>query len=167
MIIDLSKAFKTVDHQISLKRPEYYGIAGNNLRWFGNYLKEWKRFISFEHNSTKKVTETCGVPPGSILGPLMFLLYVDDLHHASKLLNLIMFTDNSNLLFSHRHRLVSCTVTLLSLFLLTLFWGYIMRICDCGQSWNKVIWIVVFILIDYIWIGFVSIQIRSLLLMEI
>ena len=56
MFVDLSKAFDTVDHQILLKKLEYYGIAGNNLRWFENYLKDRQQFISFENNSTKKVT---------------------------------------------------------------------------------------------------------------
>ena len=77
VFVDLSKAFDTVDHQILLKKLEYYGIAGNNLRWFENYLKDRQQFVSFEHNSTKKVTETCGVPQGSILGPVFLILYVN------------------------------------------------------------------------------------------
>ena len=77
MFVDLSKAFDTVDHQILFKKLEYYGIAGNNLRWFENYLKDRQQFVSFEHNSTKKVTETCGVPQGSILGPVFLILYVN------------------------------------------------------------------------------------------
>ena len=52
VFVDLSKAFDTVDHQILFKKLEYYGIAGNNLRWFENYLKDQQQFISFENNST-------------------------------------------------------------------------------------------------------------------
>ena len=100
VFVDLSKAFDTVDHQILLKKLEYYGIAGNNLRWFENYLKDQKQFISFEHNSTTKAI-TCGVPQGSTLGPLLFVLYVNDLHHASKVLNPTTFADDTNLFFSH------------------------------------------------------------------
>ena len=101
VFVDLSKAFDTADHQILLKKLEYYGIAGNNLRWFENYLKDRQQFISFEHNSSKKATITCGIPQVSILGPLLFLLYVNDLHHASKILNPVMFADDTNLFFSH------------------------------------------------------------------
>ena len=101
MFVDLSKAFDTVDHQILLKKIEYYGIAGNNLRWFESYLKDQKQFVSFENNSTKKATVTFGVPQGSLLEPLLFLLYVNDLHHASKVLNPITFADDTNLFFSH------------------------------------------------------------------
>ena len=88
MFVDLSKAFDTADHQILLKRLEQYGIAGDHLRWFENYLKDRQQFVSFEYNSTKKVTVTCGVPQGSIL-------------HTSKVLNPIIFTDDTNLFPSH------------------------------------------------------------------
>ena len=63
-------------------------------------MKDRRQCISFENNSTKKVTKTCGVPQGS-LGPLLFQLYVNDLHHASKVLNPIMFADDTNLFFPH------------------------------------------------------------------
>ena len=101
MFVDLSKAFDTVDHKILLKKLEYYSIIGNYLRWFENYLRDRQQSISFKHNSTKKATVTWGVPQGSALGPLLFLLYVNDLHHTSKILNPIMFADDTNLFFSH------------------------------------------------------------------
>ena len=101
IFVDLSKAFDTVEHQILLKKLEYYGIAGNSLKWFENYLIDRQQFVSFEHNSTKKVTVTCGVPQGSILGLLLFLFYVNDLHHSLKTLNPIMFADDTNLFCSH------------------------------------------------------------------
>ena len=101
VFVDLSKAFDTADHQILLKNLEYCIIAGNNLGWLENYLKDGKQFISFEHDSTTKAAVTCGVPQESILGPLLFLLYVNDLHHASEVLNPIMFADDTNIFFSH------------------------------------------------------------------
>ena len=100
MLVHLTKAFSTVDHQILLKKLKYYGILGTNLRRFENYLKNRKQFISLEHDSTKNATVICGFPQGSILGPSLFLLYVNDLHHASKVLNPIMFADDTNH-FSH------------------------------------------------------------------
>ena len=66
-------------------------------------MKDRKQFISFEHNSTKEVTVTCGIPKGSILGPLLFLLYVNYLHHALKILNPIVFANNTNLAFLHSY----------------------------------------------------------------
>ena len=99
VFVDSSKVFDTVDHQIFLRKLEYYGIAGNYLRWFENYLTGRKQFISFEHNSTKKATVPCGVPQGSILGPLLFLLYVNDLQSCSRA------TKTSS---SHTVTLISC-----------------------------------------------------------
>ena len=101
VFVDLCKAFDTADHQILLKKLEYYGIAGNNLRWFANYLKDRKQTTSFEHNSTKKATVTCSVPQRSILGPSLFLLYVNYLHQASKVLNPIVLVGNANHFFSY------------------------------------------------------------------
>ena len=101
MFADLSKAFDTVDHQIFLEKLQYYGIALNNLKWFENYLKIWKQFISSEHNSVNKASVTCGVSQGSILRALLLLLHVNDLHHTSKVLNPIMFPGKVSLFFSH------------------------------------------------------------------
>ena len=101
MLLVCQLIYPKLDHQILLKKLEYYGIAGNNRGWFENYLKDRQQFVSFQHNSTKKVTITCGVPQGSILAPLLFLFYVNGLHHASKVLNPIMFVEDTNLFFSH------------------------------------------------------------------
>ena len=91
------------------QKVENYGITGNSLRWFENYLKDRKQFISFEHNSTKEATVTCGVLQGFIPGPLLFLLYVNDLHQASKVLNPIMSADDTNLFIS-QVALTSCLI---------------------------------------------------------
>ena len=101
VFVDLCKAFEQLTNKFYLKKLEYSGIARNNWRWFENYLKDWKQLIRFEHNSTKKATVTCGVPQGSILRPLLFLLYENILHHASKVLKSIMFANDTDLFFSH------------------------------------------------------------------
>ena len=103
VFIDLSKAFDTVDHSILLKKLELYGVTDRNHTWFKNYLSNRKQFIQINNEeNTELETITCGVPQGSILGPLLFLLYVNDLKNASNLLGLIMFADDTNLFLTHK-----------------------------------------------------------------
>ena len=98
VFIDLSKAFDTVAHSIVLKKLELYGVTDGNHSWFKNYLSNRTQFISINNEeNTELETITCGVPQGSILGPLLFLLYVNDLKNASNLLDPIMFADDTNL----------------------------------------------------------------------
>ena len=102
VFIDLSKGFDTVNNSIILQKLEIYGIHGKNLEWFKSYLRNRKQYIQIdEKNKTDFLSVTCGVPQGSILGPLLFLLYVNDLPNNSKILNPIMFADDANLFFSN------------------------------------------------------------------
>ena len=103
VFIDLSKAFDTVDHKILLQKLDFLGIRGTYLRWFKNYLSNRKQFIPYNNDERQSIWRliTCGVPQGSILGPLLFLLYVNDLHKTSKLISAIMFADDTNLFYSH------------------------------------------------------------------
>ena len=103
VFIDLSKAFDTVDHQILISKLKNYGIEGNNLNWFKNYLQNRKQYLILNKYETSFGSIKCGVPQGSILGPLLFLIYVNDLCNASDILDPIMFADDTNLFLSHQN----------------------------------------------------------------
>ena len=103
IFIYLSKAFDTVDHKILTKKFELYGIKDCNLRRFESYLSNRIWFTTYGDKQTNIETITCGFPQGSILGPLFFLSFVNDLHKVTKYLDPIMFADDTNLFCSHKN----------------------------------------------------------------
>ena len=101
IFIDLSKAFDTVDHHILLKKLVNYRVKNANIVWFKSYLSNRKQYVSYDGGKTDNKTITCGVLQGSILGPLLFLIYINDLSRASNILDSILFADDTNLFNSH------------------------------------------------------------------
>ena len=100
IFIDLEKAFDTVNHQILLSKLYHYGIRGVSNKWFHSYRHQK---VSLNGESSSRLPITYGVPQGSILGPLLFLIYINDMHHAMKFSTIYHFADDTNLLYSCKY----------------------------------------------------------------
>ena len=100
IFLDFSKAFDTVNHSVLLDNLYHYGIRDNALEWFRSYLTGRKQFVTYNGISSGQKTVKCGFPQGTILGPLLFLLYINDLYHVCNNSIPILFADDTNLFFS-------------------------------------------------------------------
>ena len=98
VFVDLKKAFDTVDHNILLKKLFHYGFRGVSNIWFESYLKDRTQFVYINGHESDLQKINIGVPQGSVLGPLLFLIYINDLHNSIKFSTAFHFADDTGLL---------------------------------------------------------------------
>ena len=103
LFIDFKKAFDTVNHYILLNKLEFYGFRGVVNKWFQSYLTGRNQYLSINGINSSLKAISCGVPQGSVLGPLLFLLYINDLPYCSNRLVFHLFADDTNILFSSKN----------------------------------------------------------------
>ena len=97
VFIDLKKAFDTLDHELLLKKLEHYGVRGVALKWLTSYLYKRKQFVQIGNTCSDLRDITCGVPQGSVLGPKLFIMYINDICNVSDIIKFILFADDTNL----------------------------------------------------------------------
>ena len=93
-----TSSFDTLDHDILLSKLDHYGIRGKWLSWFCSYLSNRKQYVDFDGNCSDLEDINVGVPQGSILGPLLFIIYINDLPASIKKLIPVMYADDTNLI---------------------------------------------------------------------
>ena len=119
LLIDFSKAFDMVDHTILLWKLEYYGIRGLAQQWLKSYLSNRKQFVSINGSNSGEECITYGVPQGSILGPLLFIIYINDIPEIACFAKFILYADDANIILTGDNiddlykQLINLTTTLL------------------------------------------------------
>ena len=119
VFLDLIKAFDTLDHSMLLTKVNFYGFSGSALMWFQSYLSHRQQCVDFDGTVSGICTMSTGVPQGSILGPLLLIIYMNDIHIASEQFNFILYGDDTNMIspmcsFSSQIALQSISITQLS-----------------------------------------------------
>ena len=100
LLIDFSKAFDMVEHSILLKKLEHYGIRGIVLNWLKSYLSNRQQFVSVNGSVSSTMTLEYGIPQGSILGPLLFIIYINDIPEIARYAKFILYADDTNIIIT-------------------------------------------------------------------
>ena len=98
VFIDIKKTFDTVDHVLA-KKKYFYGVRGIAHKWIVSYLDNRSQFVQYKNCDSEVLRVCCCVPQGSILGPKLFIMYIDDIFNASKLFKFILFADDTNVFY--------------------------------------------------------------------
>ena len=102
IFIDLEKAFDTVNHDILIQKLLYYGFRGNSQKLIKSFLTNRKQCVSINGFESEKLDVTCGVPQGSTLGPLLFLIYINDLRLSLKFSTASHFADDTCIIYQSK-----------------------------------------------------------------
>ena len=102
-IRDRTKAFDTVDHYILEQKLNNYGIRESALKWFTSYLRDRSHYVKIGSYTSEKVEATLGVPQGSILGPLLFIIYTNDFTNLLDSARVVQFADDTSIILSHKN----------------------------------------------------------------
>ena len=100
LLLDFSKAFDMVEHNILLRKLSHYGIRGNTYNWMKSYLSNRKQYVSTNGENSSLTQIKYGVPQGSILGPLLFIIYINDIPNICKIAKFILYADDANIIIT-------------------------------------------------------------------
>ena len=106
IFLDFAKAFDTVNHQILLNKLNHYGIRGNTLDWLSSYLTNRKQCVQIGNQHSDFLPVNCGVPQGSVLGPLLFLIYINYIANSSQIIDFHLFADDTCIFYSHKNKTI-------------------------------------------------------------
>ena len=104
IFVDFSKAFDTVNHTILLHKLENYGIRGTVHKLLSSYLSDRYQYVTYGGLNSTLLKVTCGVPQGSVLGPLLFIIFVNDISNVNNKVKYVLFADDLNMFLTNRDR---------------------------------------------------------------